>query len=1035
MMGMLKLWLSSWTNVQTEAMAAAQLVGNAGTSVGSRVFAFVNSVASSGTMGVAMLSVTLTTVVSTASVVYDVVLDPDSNLQIQGSTFESGVITDGDGNFLSPDSLVYGDDDTSSLQELMSAVHDPNEDHTMFEPFEPDTQWMIDSGLWTEDEVETMSDDPNQSRTNTGTETMSSDNNNNTTTGTNNQTQEEPEAEFMAVITPPSPPVIALTPPTVTIERQPLPVLTVNEGSISGGLIVTASRTGIATLSYQWYQSSGSNSGGSAIPGATGQAFFVPQNLTVGTYYFYVVVTAAGSGGTASRTSNVSMVTVTPPIAPLYNLTILGAGANATPSGMRAQGSTVELNPGRQFGYRFTGWIVTSGNVTLTHLPPIPGYPTARFIMPASDVKVMATWVEIIPTITITREPISQNTQVNMGALLAVIATVNTGEALTYQWYQSFDGSNTGGTKITNATEDLTIVGPYTTPGLYYYYVEISSYGIPEPLVSEVAVITVKTVHTVTVVSDGVGAFVGQRNDEMKTGSFAHDSTVTIYPGTREGFIFKEWVVTSGIQASDITPGNVLFPGSPRTATFIMPATDVTVTATWDDAPPDPFTITMISEGVGAYVSLPQNVPPIAPATKSGQFYANDALLINAGTRTGYRFMGWEVKSGSALFDQTSSPTIFIMPANDVTIEAIWEKAYTVTIEDGGNGASVKYLDLATWTLRDGPFLEDDYIIIEAGFRTGYSFSHWEVTSDNVSLFDENEPVTDFFMPAGNVTVTVKWDVDTAPRFNVTIEDGGNDASALHFNFATFELEAGPFLEGTLVGINAGERTGYEFTGWTISSGAIILENEFAESTTFIMPAEDVIVIANWDELPAPQQYTVTVVSSGLSPFGSGSRPQGADVVIFAGIAPPPGLIFGGWTVTTPTPGPPFALPIPPAAIGMVDANSAATSFTMPPFDVTVTANWLPPFSMPLSLTLDPPEPPIGDCTEPPEPETGEPTDTPEPPNGNPSTGDSTEPPEPETGDPPTSDSTEPPEPEKSESPKSEPPSELQSEEPTTAED
>ena len=68
---------------------------------------------------------------------------------------------------------------------------------------------------------------------------------------------------------------------------------------------------------------------------------------------------------------------------------------------------------------------------------------------------------------------------------------------------------------------------------------------------------------------------------------------------------------------------------------------------------------------------------------------------------------------------------------------------------------------------------------------------------------------------------------------------------------------AGSYLAGASVTIYAGARDGHTFSGWTVTSGGVSLSN--SASVTFTMPANNVVVTANW-----------TPVSSGGSGGGSG---------------------------------------------------------------------------------------------------------------------------------------------------------------------
>jgi uncharacterized repeat protein (TIGR02543 family) len=106
-----------------------------------------------------------------------------------------------------------------------------------------------------------------------------------------------------------------------------------------------------------------------------------------------------------------------------------------------------------------------------------------------------------------------------------------------------------------------------------------------------------------------------------------------------------------------------------------------------------------------------------------------------------------------------------------------------------------------------------------------------------------------------------------------------------------------------------------------VTAGGVSVSNN-----TFIMPANDVTVTANWtQDTILPPVYKVTVKDSYADKSGSGTYTPGTIVTIDAGTKA--GYTFKGWTVTS-------------GGVTLTDANSITTSFTMPSNDVTVTANW-----------------------------------------------------------------------------------------------
>jgi hypothetical protein len=99
--------------------------------------------------------------------------------------------------------------------------------------------------------------------------------------------------------------------PVITILTQPEGT-SVIAGSISGSISIEATVTGEGTLTYQWYSNTTeSNTGGTLIEGATSEEFDIPNDLTVGTAYYYCVV---GSLDAESVASEVAVITVEAPV-------------------------------------------------------------------------------------------------------------------------------------------------------------------------------------------------------------------------------------------------------------------------------------------------------------------------------------------------------------------------------------------------------------------------------------------------------------------------------------------------------------------------------------------------------------------------------------------------------------------------------------------------------------------------------------------------------------------------------------------------
>jgi hypothetical protein len=131
------------------------------------------------------------------------------------------------------------------------------------------------------------------------------------------------------------PPVINAQQPSITNQPQGG---TVTQGSAIT-LSVSAGITDTGTLTYQWFRNTTNrNTGGTAIAGAT-NATFTPPTDTVGTVYYYAVITNTNNNvngsRTTTRTSNAVAVTVNvapviPTPAPEIEITKNGTTVNAT---------------------------------------------------------------------------------------------------------------------------------------------------------------------------------------------------------------------------------------------------------------------------------------------------------------------------------------------------------------------------------------------------------------------------------------------------------------------------------------------------------------------------------------------------------------------------------------------------------------------------------------------------------------------------------------------------------------------------------
>jgi len=170
----------------------------------------------------------------------------------------------------------------------------------------------------------------------------------------------------------------------------------------------------------------------------------------------------------------------------------------------------------------------------------------------------------------------------------------------------------------------------------------------------------------------------------------------------------------------------------------------------------------------------------------------------------------------------------------------------------------------------------------------------------------------------------------------VSCNGGGGDGVTYNLTMAVAPSGSGnaidqtnfsPYLAGTPVSIKAIDATYYQFSSWTAPAGTFV--NPTATQTTFIMPAQNVTVTANFARL-YNLTVAVTPVGGGTAIDLTGASPYlaGAVVSIQAVANNTAGYQFVSWTAPAGT----FA-----------DATAAQTTFTIPAQNVTVTAHFVVP--------------------------------------------------------------------------------------------
>ena len=442
----------------------------------------------------------------------------------------------------------------------------------------------------------------------------------------------------------------------------------------------------------------------------------------------------------------------------------LNGGTNAeNPDGYDVSDLPVSLHAPSRTGYIFKGWYMGENRVLA-----IP-------VGTTGNVVVSAKWEPITYTIDF-------DTNGGLPTLSSIDYTIEsdsfTLQEITKIGY-TFDGWYNGETKVTEITTgtygNMILVAKWTADLYTISYDLADGVNNPENPTSytiESGLITLKDPTRVGY------TFVGWYNGEQLV--------TTIDSNTLENIsLTAKWTVNSYKLTFDVD-GNLTektfkygetvvaienptkvghtFTGWSKELPVKMPANDLYVSATWTV---NSYKITFDVDG---------------NLTEKTFKYGETVVAIENPTKVGHTFAGW-----SEELPET-------MPANDITVEAIWTvNSYKLTFDVDGN--------LTEKTFKYG----ESVIAIENPTKVGHTFAGWS----------EDLPVK---MPANDITVEATWTVNS---YKITFDVDGN-------------LTEKTFKYGeSVTAIENPTKVGYTFAGWS----PVLPET---------MPAEDLTVKATW---------------------------------------------------------------------------------------------------------------------------------------------------------------------------------------------
>ena len=317
-------------------------------------------------------------------------------------------------------------------------------------------------------------------------------------------------------------------------------------------------------------------------------------------------------------------------------------------------------------------------------------------------------------------------------------------------------------------------------------------------------------------------------------------TTVTLTAGAApSGKVFDEWeVVSGGITLADVNSA---------TTTFTMPASAVSVKATYKTTPVTTYNLTTQVNGGHGTIS----------ASKTG-LTAGSTETITFNPEVGYEIDTVTVNgTATSVSGNTLNVTMNENKTVVVTYKAI---EYNITVTDGkatiGAGSEISKAaegTVVTLTANAAP--------------SGKVFDKWEVVSGGITLADANSATTTFTMPASAVSVKATYKNIPVVTYTVTFNANGGTTSAV-------SMQTG--ADGKLTSLPNASRSSYTFAGWytAISDGIKI-------TTAYVFSA-NTTVHAHWTYtggsssgggyVPKVQKPEITIIGSGKADLSADGR-------------------------------------------------------------------------------------------------------------------------------------------------------------------
>ncbi|WP_162819802.1 PKD domain-containing protein [Kordia sp. SMS9] len=291
--------------------------------------------------------------------------------------------------------------------------------------------------------------------------------------------------------------------PNASITNQPTTTQSLCVGSTIDTPLSVTFTDGTGTVSYQWFSNTtNSNTGGTAIAGATNATYTPPIFTTAGNFYYYVELSFAGSGCNDVISDVAEIIVVNSPVVDVQPLATQTLCQNSVP-----QDVTVQASGGLgTFSYQWfsntvnsnTGGTAIAGATNATFTPPTNTVGTLYYycvISQAASASCSAvsntSEVNVNPGPAFTTQPPSQELCLGDAVTTLSVSFTNGVGTPTYQWYSNTVDDVTTGTAIAGETTASYTPSVATTGTIYYYCIITFSTGGCSEITSNTAEIIV----------------------------------------------------------------------------------------------------------------------------------------------------------------------------------------------------------------------------------------------------------------------------------------------------------------------------------------------------------------------------------------------------------------------------------------------------------------------------------------------------------------------------------------------------------------